>query len=338
MSKASSFHALPLLLVLSIGVHGAGCRDRAIDPGAPRLIKLATILPESHGTVKAMLFFKERMQAISGGRIRVNLFASGQLGNPDELIDGCRTGDIEMAQNSVAILAEYLPIANALAMPFIFRDSDHQARALRGEIGTILRERCRPIGLELLGFLDAGTRNITTTTGPIRSPEDLRGMKIRVMDAQLMVDSINALGASAVAMNQGEVFTALQQGLLDGWENNPQTVVTFRMYETGCKYWAWTRHLAIPDIFIASRRFMNELSGQERAWVEAAVAETLARQWEMWKIETQRSLDDMIEHGMQINEVDRAPFEARVQPIYREYYARYGEEFRRVCELIRSMP
>jgi tripartite ATP-independent transporter DctP family solute receptor len=322
---------LPLLL-------SAGCRDRRVDQDAPRAIKLAVIIPESHVTTRAMRFFQRRAAEISGGKLQVQVFPSGQLGNADEVIDGCRTGDIELAQNTAAVLAEYVPLANAVSMPYIFRDPDHQARVLDGEIVHRLDQKCRAIGIELLGFLDSGTRNITTKKGPIRSPDDLRGLKIRAMDAQLMVDSINALGASAVAMNQGEVFTALQQGLLDGWENNPPTVVTFRMYETGCIYYAWTRHFAIPDVFIASSKFMNELAEQQREWVRAAAAETLAHQRRTWREETQACIQQMIDHGMKLNDVDAGPFRERMKSVYEKYYRKYGEEFRRVCEQITNTP
>ncbi len=330
---------LPRLLgsLVLLAVVVTGCRDRQVDPDAPRVIKLGTILPDSHATVKVMKVFRERVEQLSGGRMRVHLFSSGQLGNVDEMIDGCRTGDIEVAQNSVGVLAEYIPIANALSMPFIFRDSEHQARVLDSSVGDLIRQRCELLGIELLGFLDAGTRNITTKKAPVQTPADLSGMKIRVMDARLMVDSINALGASAVAMNQGEVFTALQQGVLDGWENNPPTVATFRMYESGCIYYTWTRHLAIPDILIASKRFMSELNDQERTWVRTAAAETVAEQRRMWQEETQLALDQMAQHGMKFNDVDRELFRARVQPVYEKYYRKYGDEFRTLCEQIRSM-
>lgn len=326
------------LLAACLACLAGGC-TRSETPAPPaRLIKLGTVLPDSHPTVQAMRFFKDRVESLSGGRLKVNLFPSSQLGSADEMTDGCRTGDVEMAQISAAVLAEYIPLANALSMPFIFRDAEHQARVLDGEVLTMLNLRAGELGLEVLGFLDAGTRNITTKKGPITSPDDLRGLKIRVMDAKLMVDSINALGASAVAMNQGEVFTALQQGLLDGWENNPQTIVTFRMYETGCVYYAWTRHLSIADLFLASRRFLDSLGGEERAWFDQALDETIDKQRAIWKEETEKALALMSDKGMRINELDTAPFRARVEPIYDKYSRLYGEEFRLLCERIRSTP
>jgi tripartite ATP-independent transporter DctP family solute receptor len=323
------------VLLAAVVMLPAGCEQAETGAG-PRIVKLGTVLPESHATVKAMKFFQDRLGELSSGRMKVVLFPSSQLGSADEMIDGCRTGDIEMAQVSAAVLAEYVPLANALSMPFIWRDAEHQARVLDGDAVAPIASSARELDLEVLGYLDAGTRNITTIQGPIEKPEDLHGLKIRVMDARLMVDSINALGASAVAMNQGEVFTALQQGVLDGWENNPQTIVTFRMYETGCKHFAWTRHFSIPDLFIASRPFMERLTSQERDWLLKAVEESIHKQREIWRDEEQKALAHMAEKGMKINAVEGEPFRRRVLPIYERYYQRHGEEFRILCEHIRS--
>jgi len=337
--RASSGVLAGIVAVLVAGgLLVAGCRGSADDAPRPFTVKVGSVLSVAHPTVRALSFLEKRLEELSGGRFDVVIFPASQLGGQDQMLDGCRTGDVQMTQISAAVVSEYVPLANALSMPFIFRDSDHQVRVLEGEPGRRIAEQAREVGLEILGYLDSGTRNITTRRGPIEKPEDLRGMKIRVMDSKVMVRTINALGASAVAMNQGEVFTALQQGVLDGWENNPQTVVDQRMYETGCIYFAWTRHFAIPDVLMASKVFLDRLTPEERGWVEQAVRETIEMQRGMWQAETIKALEIMRENGMKINDVDLAPFQARVDPIYREYYAKFGDEFRELCETIRNMP
>ncbi len=327
------------LLVAGLPAVGmlAGCESRRQAPSRPLVIKIGTVLPESHPTAAALKVFRERIEALSGGTMTAHLFFSSALGDADEVIELCRMGDVEMAQVSAANLSVYAPLANALAMPFIWSGPEHQFRALDGEVGRIIREHIAPLGLEVLGFFDAGTRNISTRKGPILAPADLAGMKIRVMNAPLMVAAIDALGGSAVAMNQGEVFTALQMGVIDGWENNPMTVATFRMYETGCIHFAWTRHFSIPDCLVAGRPFLGRLTDAQRGWVTQAAVDTVAAQRRMWRESEEKALEQMRAGGMQFNEVRAELFRQRVRGIYDEYARRYGEEFRALCDLIASL-
>jgi TRAP-type C4-dicarboxylate transport system substrate-binding protein len=221
-------------------------------------------------------------------------------------------------------------------MPFIWRDSEHQMRVLDGEVGRIIDEKARELGLEIFGYFDAGTRNITTKKGPIRSPADLKGLKIRVMDAPLMVATINALGASATPLNQGEVYTALHMGVIDGWENNPMTVATTRMYETGCTHFAWTHHFSIPDVFVAGEPFLKKLTSQQRAWVEQAARETILEQRRMWKQSEQDALEQMRAAGMTFTDVQTGPYQDRVRALYEQYEQRYGDEFASLIDRIQG--
>jgi TRAP-type transport system periplasmic protein len=326
--------AIVAVIAAAVALSG-GCERRR---SGPKTIKIGTVLPESHPTAASLQVFKKRVEELSGGQLRADVFFNSQLGSADEVLELCRMGDVEMAQVSAANLAVYVRSSNVLAMPFIWRDSEHQARALDGAVGGIIRDHARPLGIEILGYCDAGTRNISTKTGPIRRPEDLRGLKIRVMNAPLMVATIDALGASAMALNQGEVYTALQMGVIDGWENNPMTIATFRMYETGCKYFAWTRHFSIPDVLVAGGPFLRELTEQQRQWVFQAARDTILAQRRMWKQSEQKALDQMVAGGMKLNEVDIEPFRARVTPIYEEYERRYGQEFTTLVDMIRNTP
>ncbi len=317
---------------LSVVLLGGGC-NRGDDPGTI-VVKIGTVLPESHPTAASLKFFQKRLAELSGESMQAQIYYNSQLGDANEVLELCRMGDVEMSQVSAANLSVYVPLSNVLAMPFIWKDSAHQARVLQGRVSQAIRDKARERDLEIFGYFDAGTRNITTTRGPIHKPEDLRGMKIRVMNAPLMVATIDALGASAMALNQGEVYTALQMGVIDGWENNPMTIATTRMYETGCKYFAWTRHFSIPDILLAGTPFLNRLTAEQRAWVEQAAKETIAEQLRMWAESEEQALETMRQAGMLLNDVDVELFRRRVQPIYDQYYQRYGDEFKQLCEEI----
>lgn len=319
-----------LLAVLAISAL-PGCKERDVPPGT---IKIGTVLPESHPTAAALKHFKRRIDELSGGRMKVDIFYNSQLGSADEVLELCRMGDVEMAQVSAAILGIYVRSSHVLAMPFIWRDSEHQTRVLDGPVGEIIRDHARELGMEILGYLDAGTRNISTKKGPITRPEDLRGLKIRVMNSPLMVSTIDALGASAMALNQGEVYTALQMGVIDGWENNPMTILTFRTFEAGCKYFAWTRHFSIPDMLVAGAPFLRRLTPQEREWVKTAARETVIEQRRMWRESEEQAIAELQAAGMTFSEVDPEPFRVRVKGIYAQYERRYGEEFARLVKMV----
>ena len=326
-----------LALLAACGGDGSSGAGGAPGAAKPLKIKFSTELEETHPTVQAMKVFKQRIEELSHGALTVDLFANGLLGNSNELVEGVQVGNVEMATVSAAPIAQYVTLANAFTMPFIFRDYDHLAAAMAGQPGDALRDQASKAGIEIAGFFDAGSRNITCKKHGIYKPEDLQGMKIRVMASNTMVDTINDLGGSAVPMNYGEVYTALQQGVLDGWENNPPTIMASRTFETGCIYFSWTRHMMIPDLIIVSPAFLGRLSAEQRGWFDQAVADTMARQLELWNASVQQALDGMKENGMIINDVDRAPFIEKTRPIYERYYEKYGEDFRRICQQIQAL-
>lgn len=323
------------LIAAMMALLPAGC-DRSDPQSRTRMVKIGTVLPENHPTAASLHVFQKRLAELSGGKMEAQLYFNSQLGSADEVLELCRMGDVEMTQVSTANLTMYVPLANALAMPFIWKNSAHQAKVLEGHVAQLIADLARERDMEIFGYFDAGTRNVTTKKGPINRPEQLKGMKIRVMNTPLMVTTIDALGASAMALNQGEVYTALQMGVIDGWENNPMTIATTRMYETGCVYFAWTRHFSIPDILVAGKPFLERLTPEQRDWVRQAADETITAQWRMWAESEEQALTDMIKGGMKLNEVDVDAFRRNVQPIYQQYYQRYGEQFQAICEEILS--
>lgn len=301
------------------------------------VVKVAWVLPVEHPSSIAMELFEERAEELAGGELDVKLFPNGVLGNATECVESLRTGNLEMSVISAAPLSQFAVELNALTMPFLFRDSEHQYAVVDGEVGQALGASLERKGMACVGFFDAGSRNVMTKSGPISGPDDLHGMKIRVMTSKLMVDTLNAMGASAQAMGQGEVYSALQTGVLDGWENNPPTALTFKMYETGCVHFAWTRHLAVPDVLLVDRKFLDSLSERSRQAIEQAAKETVLKQRELWRQGEAAAIRELGKAGMTFNEVDREAFAARAAPLYEECYDKYGEEFERLCREIRAM-
>ncbi len=300
------------------------------------VMKLACVLSQDHPTGQALSYFEKRVEELSLGRIDVRLFLNSQLGNATDTIESCRGGNIEMIATSAAPLAQFAESLNVLTMPFLFRDKQHEYAVVDGPIGGILDKKLQAVNFGILSFFDAGSRNITTTKGPVKSPDDIRGMKIRVMPSKLMIDTINALGGSAVAMGQGEVYSALQTGVIDGWENNPPTVLTFKMYETGCKYFAWTRHLSVPDLLLINQECYASLDDDLRAAIDRAAKETQVKQRELWQKGEMDAVETLKQAGMIFNEVDHELFASRITALYKRYYEKNGREFKDLCEQMRA--
>ena len=302
-----------------------------------QVLKLTTVLPQGHPSADALVYFEERVEALSENRIDVKIFFSGQLGSAVETVELCRGGNIEIINCASSYLGQFLSMYKVLEMPFIFRDSAHQHAVLDGPVGDALKAEVGELDLKVLAFFDAGSRNIMTKKGPITSPEELAGLKIRVMPSPLLLSSINAIGSSAVPMNQGEVYSALQMGVLDGWENNPPTTLNFRMYETGCIHYTRTCHTSIPDLLLMSKRSLHRLPEDLQMVVLEAAAETQVKQRQLWAAAETDAEQKLQEAGMVFTVVDQAPFKARIESVYQEMFARYGEQFESLCARIQEV-
>lgn len=333
--KRVGIGALAAALIAMCGLL-IGCEDAA-SARDDHIIKIGTVLPETHPTAESLAFLARKLEEVSSGQMRVKVYYNSELGNPSEMLEMLQDGTLQMAQVSCADLTNMAYIANVLAMPFLFRDTDHRFKALDGEVGDAITQELDMYAIRLLGFLDAGTRNITTKQGPIVSPSDMEGLAIRVIDAPLMIETINALGGRAVPMDQGDVYAALQKGTIDGWENNPMTIMSFKMYETGCKYFAWTRHFAIPDVLVAGKPFLRSLTAQQYLWLEEATEEAVARQRKLWQASEDRTVEWMEEAGMLLNDVDIDVWRERVKPVYDKYLERYGEQFGKLLAKIQAL-
>ncbi|MBN2128150.1 MAG: TRAP transporter substrate-binding protein [Sedimentisphaerales bacterium] len=320
-------------LVLLAGAGGCGK-----DGGGGKVkVRLATVLPADHPSCEALGFFRDRLAEVSGGQVDVQLFLNSQLGGDAETIEFCQAGNIEMVYTSSASLAQHAAMMNVVCLPYMFDDMEHLHRAMDGEVGKALAAELEEIGLRPLCWFDAGTRNVMTKKGPVPEPADLEGLKIRVQQSSLMIDTLNAMGAAATPMGQGEVYTSLQTGRLDGWENNPATCESFKMYETGCRYFTWTQHLAIPDAVVINAGFLGRQSPEVQGWIEQVAAETTAKQRDLWATGEAAIVAELKEAGMEFSQADRAAYAERVKRVYPTYYAKYGAEFEALCKQIEGM-
>jgi tripartite ATP-independent transporter DctP family solute receptor len=203
-------------------------------------------------------------------------------------------------------------------LPYIFKSKEHSFRIMDGDIGKDLLMSSEKKWIRGLCYYDAGSRSFYMKTKPINHPDDLSGLKIRVMASITAVEMVRALGGSATPISWGELYTALQSGVVDGAENNPPSLYTSRHYEV-CKYYSLDEHTTIPDVLVVSKVIWDKLSEQEKEWLQQAADESAVLQRVLWAESEKKSLEEVQKAGVQINYPDKTPFIEKVQPLLESY-------------------
>lgn len=303
-----------VLLAALIGVFLSGCIARS----DVTVIKLGHGLDPTHPVHKAMVYMAQRVAERSGGRMRIDIYPSGQLGSERQLLELLQLGSIGMTKVAAAVLEGFAPSYRVLSLPYLFRDDEHRFKVLEGPIGQKLLEEGERYWLRGITFYDAGSRSFYTKDAPIRTPDDLKGLKIRTLESASQVAIVNQLGGSATPISWGELYTALQQGIVDGAENNPPSFYTSRHYEV-CKYYSLDEHTSIPDVLLISTIVWNTLSEQERQWLMDSARESAQYQKQLWKEASDEALRLVQEAGVEVSHPDKQPFVEKVQPLYDAY-------------------
>lgn len=288
----------------------AGCSERA----SHKTLLFAHSLPIAHPVHKGILSMQEALKVKSGGRLQIKIFPDGQLGSERELLELLQIGSVAMTKVSSASMSSFAPDYKVLGIPYLFRDTDHMFRILEGEVGKQILEGGSEYLLRGLCFYDAGARSFYTLDGFIKTPEDLKGKKIRVMNDQLAVNMVNALGGSATPMAYGELYTALQQRVVDGAENNVPSFVTSNHYEI-CKYYTIDEHTMVPDVVVVGTKFWDSLSDMEKGWLQAAADESVAKQKVYWSETVKENMEVLKKANVKIYNPDKSPFIAKTKPI-----------------------
>lgn len=237
-----------------------------------------------------------------------------------------------MTKVSVGVMENFAPKMKVLGLPFLFRDRTHSFEVLDGPIGKEILDDGKKYLLKGLGYYDAGSRSFYTKDKMIHSPEDLKGMKIRVMESITAMDMVRSLGGSPTPISWGELYTALQQGVVDGAENNPPSFYLSGHFEV-CKYYALNEHTFLPDVVVISKGTWESLNDQERLWLEEAMKRSVAYQRILWQESEQQALDALLEEGVEIIRPNKQAFQAKVQGVYEQYK---GTELYRLIEEIQN--
>ena len=286
-------------------------------PGGVRVIKLGHGLGVTHPVHEAMVFMAKRLEEKSKGEMIIKIYPNQQLGSERELVELLQIGSLGMTKVSSAVMESFAPKLQVLSMPYLFKDDAHRDRILKGPIGQQLLLDGEDFWLRGLCYYDAGKRSFYTKNKPVDSPEDLKGLKIRVMESNTAINMVKNFGGSPTPVSYGELYTALQQGIVDGAENNPPSLFTSRHYEV-CKFYSINEHTAIPDIMIISTKVWNLLSDQEKQWLQEAADESAEFQYKIWAESVEESLAEMEKAGVTIVYPEHEGFRIAVESMYEE--------------------
>ncbi|MFD1196575.1 TRAP transporter substrate-binding protein [Seohaeicola saemankumensis] len=281
--------------------------------------------PTSHYGVGAQAFI-DTLTELSGGTFTGEQAPAGQLGGERDMIEGLQIGSLDLVVTSTGPLGNFVPEVFALDLPFLFRDYDHARKTLDGEIGQELLAKIGENNLVGLAWSENGFRHVTNSQRPVRTPADLEGLKLRTMENKVHMTAFSGMGAAPTPMAFPELFTALQQGVVDGQEN-PVTVITASKFWEVQKHVSLTGHVYSPAVVLASPVLFDGLTDEQKGWfMEAAKASAAATRAEVNRLE-EAGVALLRENGMEvITDIDKAPFAALAEASYSVYTDQYGTE------------
>jgi len=283
-----------------------------------RYLKLAHTLPPDHPVHHAMVFMAQRCAELSEGKMEIEIYPSEQLGSEQQCVELLQIGSLAITKVSAAVMESFTDDYKVLGLPYIFRDSSHAVKVLDGDIGQELLLSTEDRLIRGLCFYDAGSRSFYSINKPILKPEDLDGMKIRVMKSKTAMDMVKALGGSPTPISYGELYTALQSGVVDGAENNPPSFYTSHHYEV-CKHYSLDEHTSVPDVLIISQHIWKKLSDQEKKWIQQAAKESVAVERKLWSESVKKSLEEVQKAGVTIYYPEKVLFAEKVSEMYESY-------------------
>lgn len=299
------------------------------------VLKLGHGLDTSHPVHLAMEYMAERTAEYSEGKMRIDVYPSQQLGTERELLELLQIGSVDITKVSSSVIEGFDPIYKVFSVPFLFADEDHRYRVWDGDVGRELLDAGERIRLMGLTYYDAGTRSFYTKDRAIHHPDDLSGLRIRVQESPAAIQMVNLLGGNATPISWGELYTALQQGIVEGAENNPPSFHLSGHFEVS-GYYSLNEHTAVPDILYASLHTWERLNEDQQAILRRAAEESGIYQRGLWREATERAIEEVQNAGVEVIYPDKAPFLERLQPLY-DQYKNESEELKQFIERIQEL-
>lgn len=301
------------ILFLSIALL-YGCQEIS----QTKYLKLAHGLDITHPVHQGMVYMGEILDEKSYGKLKLEIYPSQQLGTERQCLELLQIGSLAMTKVSGAVLENFAPKIKVLSLPYIFRDRQHAYNVQDSPLGKELLLQSEEFWLRGLGYFDAGQRSFYTKDRPVNGPADLQGLKIRVQESAMAMNLVRALGGAPTPISWGELYTALQQGVVDGAENNPPSFYTSRHYEI-CKFYSLNEHTAVPDILVIGTVAWNKLSSQEQEWLQQAADEAIAYQRILWVKAENEALEAVQAAGVEIIRPSKASFAEKTRVMLDDY-------------------
>ena len=310
--------------LLFVALIGIAALAMAAPASAGTVLKFSSIHEPAHPSAYTAEFFASRVKQMTRGEVDVQVYHSRQLGDARDNVENVRNGSIAVTTLSVSNLSQVLPVLDVWSLPFIFKSDDHYWYVLNHPKSWEFMKQLEPKGIKTITWITSGARNFFSKK-PIRNPADLKGLKIRVMASPVMINTIKALGASGVPTAWGELYTALQTGVVDGAENNHPSLISMKFYEV-TKYYTLDEHMRIPDLTIASTKVFDKLTKVQQQAVLQAATEATAYMRGAWKVAEVEDLAKLKGLMTEIITVDKKPFQDAVATVVKEEAKRLGGE------------
>ena len=290
----------------------------ASTAAAQTVLRSSDTHPDGYPTVEGVKYFGELVKDRTGGRYAVEVYHSAQLGEEKDTIEQVRSGVLELNRVSMAPFNGTVKESIIPALPYIFRSEDHMHKVMDGAVGDQIKAAFENVGLVVLAYYDAGSRSFYNRTKPVNSVEDLKGMKFRVIQSDIFVDMVTALGANATPMPYGEVYSSIETGVIDGAENNFPSYDTAKHFEVA-KFFSLDEHTILPEVFVMNKAAFDQLSAEDQEIFKQAAKDSIAKQRELWAAKVAESRKRVEEAGAQITTPDKQGFIAAMEPVYAKH-------------------
>ncbi|MER9449107.1 TRAP transporter substrate-binding protein [Mesorhizobium sp. M0254] len=286
--------------------------------GAQTVLRSADTHPDGYPTVEAVKYLGELIKERTAGRYSVEVYHSAQLGEEKDTIEQTQTGVIDLNRVSMGPFNGIVPETAVPSLPYMFRSVEHMRHVMDGPIGDEILKAFETHDLVGLAFYDSGARSFYNTKKDITSITDLKGMKFRVIQSDVFVDMVNALGANATPMAYGEVYSALETGVIDGAENNWPSFESAKHYEVA-KHYTVDQHQIVPEVLVMSKSSWDRLTPEDQAIVKQAAKDSVVKMRELWDAQEKKSREIVEKAGVKVSEIDKQPLIDAMKPVYDKY-------------------
>ena len=285
---------------------------------AQTVLRSSDTHPDGYPTVEAVKYFGELIKERTGGRYEVEVYHSSQLGQEADTIEQVRSGVIELNRVSMAPFNSLVPLTMIPSLPYLFTSPDHARKAMMSEIGDEIAAGFEDHGVVVLTYYDGGARSFYNSRKAVNSLADLAGQKYRVIQSDVFVDMVAALGATATPMPYGEVYSGIETGVIDGAENNFPSYESAGHFEVA-KFYSLDEHTIVPEVFVMSKAHWDRLSDEDKDIFKQAARESAEKQWELWDARVAASRKIVEDAGSTITEPEKQPFIDAMAPVYEKY-------------------